>query len=133
MKKVITVGVFDLFHLGHFNLLKHASTHGDNLIVGVHDDKLNTKGVDFLYSLEERLEIIEALKFVYKSLPYERVDLFLEKNEFDVFVHGPDQNHQYFQKAIEYCKKNGKGVVELSRTDGISSSDIRDYVSERNV
>lgn len=133
MIKIITVGVFDLFHLGHFNILKHSSQYGDTLTVGVHDDKLNVKNVKFLYTLEERIEMVNSLKFVHQALPYERVDLFLEQNEFDVFVHGPDQNHQYFQKAFDYCKRNKKTIVELPRTDGISSTDIREYLKGRDI
>ncbi len=133
MKKVITVGVFDLFHLGHFNILKHASEQGTELYVGIHNDKENIKNVQFLYTLEERIELVDSLKFVTKALPYERIDLFLQDNDFDVFVHGPDQTHQYFQKAFEYCKVNNKIIIELPRTLGISSSDIREYLKDRNV
>ncbi len=98
---VLTVGVFDFFHLGHLNLLESAKELGDYLIVAVHDDKLKIKGVEFLYNLEERMRLVDSLKCVDKVIPYERVDIAVKTVDFNVFVHGPDQNHQYFQKQKE--------------------------------
>jgi cytidyltransferase-like protein len=132
-KKVISVGVFDFFHLGHLNVLEAARSCGDYLIVGVHDDKLNTKGVDFLYSLEERMRFVKSLACVDEVVPYERVDLLVKNTNFDVFAHGPDQNHQYFQEAFEWCGANQKEVVTLERTDGISSTKLRAILKHRNV
>ena len=121
MKKVLTVGVFDFFHLGHLNVLEQASKQGEYIIVAVHDDKLNIKGVDFLYSLEERMKIVGNIKFVDEVISYERVDQLVQNTDFDIFAHGEDQNHQYFQKAFNWCKENNKKVVMLERTEGISS------------
>src|SRR5690554_1852982 len=120
-KKTLTVGVFDFFHLGHLNVLEQASKYGDYLIVAVHDDKFSTKGVEFLYSLEERMKIVGNIKFVDEVTSYERVDQLVQNTEFDIFAHGEDQNHQYFQKAFNWCKENNKKVVMLERTEGISS------------
>jgi glycerol-3-phosphate cytidylyltransferase len=132
-KKVVTVGVFDFFHLGHLNVLEAAKKHGDYLIVAVHDDKLNTKGVEFLYSLGERMRFVESIKCVDEVIPYERVDLLLPKIDFDVFAYGPDQNHQYFQKAFEWCEQNNKEMVMLQRTEGISSTRIREIINKKEV
>ena len=132
-KKVVTVGVFDFFHLGHLNVLEAAKKHGDYLIVAVHDDKLNTKGVEFLYSLEERMRFVESIKCVDEVITYERVDLLLPKIDFDVFAYGPDQNHQYFQKAFEWCEQNNKEMVMLQRTEGISSTRIREIINKKEV
>ena len=133
MKKVFTVGVFDFFHLGHLNMVEAAKKHGDFLIVAVHDDKLNIKGVKFLYSLEERMRLVDAIKCVDKVIPYERVDLLLSEVDFDVFAHGPDQCHEFFQKAFEWCRANNKEIVELPRTEGISSSKIREIVNTKEI
>lgn len=133
MKKVITVGVFDFFHLGHLNILESAKAYGDYLIVAVHDDKLNIKEVEFLYSLEERMHFVDSIKFVDEVIPYERVDILLETIDFDTFVYGPDQNHHYFQKAFEWCRNNNKELVMLKRTEGISSTRLREIVSKKEI
>lgn len=133
MKKVLTVGVFDFFHLGHLNVLEQAKNYGDHIIVAVHDDKLNTKGVDFLYSLEDRIRFVDNIKFIDKVIPYERVDTLMEKVDFDVFMHGPDQNHRYFQAAFNWCKENGKELVTSKRTRGISSTRLRKYLKHYEV
>jgi|SRR5690554_4317162 len=133
MKKIITVGVFDFFHLGHLNVLKQAKEHGDYLIVAVHDDKLKSKGVDFLYTLEERIEFIRDLKFVDEVISYERVDLLIESVDFDIFVHGPDQNHEYFQKAFQWCKNNNKELAQTERTQGISSTKLREILKYKDI
>lgn len=133
MKKVLTVGVFDFFHLGHLNVLKQAGEHGDYLIVAVHDDKLRSKGIDFLYTLEERMEFIKNLKFVDEVISYERVDNLVEKTDFDIFVHGPDQSHEYFQKAFEWCKANNKRLTQTVRTRGISSTKLREILKHKDI
>lgn len=131
--KVLTVGVFDFFHLGHLNALKNAKNAGDYLIVAVHDDKLNSKGVDFLYTLEERISFIKHLNFVDEVISYERVDLLVEKINFDIFAHGPDQNHQYFKQAFEWCRKNNKKTYMTDRTEGISSTKLREILKNKDI
>lgn len=133
MKRILTVGVFDFFHLGHLNVLEQAKSYGDYLIVAVHDDKLNTKGVDFLYSLGDRLRFVNNIGFVGEAIPYERVDKIVQAVDFDVFVHGPDQNHEYFQKAFEWCKNNNKEVIMSERTEGISSTRLRNFLKHYEI
>lgn len=133
IKKVLTVGVFDFFHLGHLNVLEQARSYGDYLIVAVHDDKLNIKGVDFLYSLEERMRFVKSIGWVDEVVPYERVDLLVESMEFDVFAHGQDQNHQYFQKAFAWCVNRQKSIVTLERTEGISSTKLREILKHKDI
>lgn len=132
-RKVVTVGVFDFFHLGHLNVLEAAREHGDYLIVAVHDDKLNMKEVEFLYSLEERMHFVECIRYVDEVIPYERVDTLLPTINFDVFAYGPDQNHQYFQKAFAWCRKNNKEMVMLRRTEGISSTRLRNIIDKKEI
>ena len=126
--RVLTVGVFDLFHLGHLNLLIEASRRGGHLTVGVHDDRYNTKGVRMVYSLADRVKLVRHLSMVDEVRMYERVDRLVEEVDFDVFVYGPDQNHCYFQRAFEWCRANGRELVCLPRTQGVSSSFIRRIV-----
>jgi glycerol-3-phosphate cytidylyltransferase len=133
MKKVLTVGVFDLFHIGHLNLFRRAKEYGDYLIVAVHNDLLMQKGKDFIYSLQERVDLISALKMVDETVMYERVDLLVAKIDFDVFVFGEDQNHEYFQKAFQWCIENRKELIMLKRTEGISSTFIRKVLEKKEI
>lgn len=131
-KKVITFGVFDLFHIGHLNLFKKCKEYGDYLIVGVHNDKLKIKGKDYYFSIEERVTLIKELKLVDEVFIYERVDISLEQKEFDIFIYGEDQNHNYFQNSIKYCINSNKQTIMLNRTKGISSSDIGLFIEQQN-
>ncbi|MCC5925075.1 MAG: adenylyltransferase/cytidyltransferase family protein [Bacteroidetes bacterium] len=125
MKRVLTVGVFDLYHFGHLKVLEMARKQGDYLITAVHDDVLMSKGYPFFYSLEQRMEIVSSCRWVDEVVPYMSVDTIVKEINFDVFAHGPDQNHVLFQRAISWCRANGKDVICLPRTEGISSTQIR--------
>lgn len=128
MKKVITFGVFDYFHFGHLRLIENASKYGDYLIVAVQDEAYIKKykpNTDILYSTEQRIEMLRALRTVDEVVLYSDVSESIKLFDFDVFAVGADQQHSGFQKAIEYCKANGKEVVRLERTQGISSTLIR--------
>lgn len=131
MKKVLTVGVFDYFHLGHLRLFKKAKKLGDYLIVAVQDGDFILKykpDANVLYTTEERIEMVSALKVVDKTIVYDNVDETIKNIEFDVFAIGGDQNHAGFQRAVKWCEANGKEVIRLSRTPGICSSDIKKTV-----
>ena len=128
MKKVVTVGVFDYFHLGHLRLFKNAKKLGDYLIVAVQDGDniLKTKpDANILYTTEQRIEIVEALRPVDEVVVYRDVDTFLPTIDFDVFAIGGDQTHEGFQRAVKWCEEHGKEVVRLQRTPGICSSEIK--------
>lgn len=131
MKKVITVGVFDYFHLGHLRLFENAKKLGDYLIVAVQDGNciLKTKpDANILYSTEQRLDLIKSLRVVDEVIIYQDVDKILPKVEFDIFAVGEDQTHAGFQRAIKWCQENGKEVIRLPRTPGICSSKIKDQL-----
>lgn len=125
MQRVLTVGVFDLFHYGHLKILQQSRAQGDYLIVGVHNDIHYSKGIEFVYSLEQRMEMVKACCYVNEVVPYIKVSELVCQVEFDILVHGPDQNHALFQQAFAWCKANGKLVVPVPRTPGISSSGLR--------
>lgn len=128
MKKVITVGVFDYFHLGHLRLFENAKKLGDYLIVAVQDGEciLKTKpNANVLYSTEQRVDLVSALRIVDEVIIYQDVDTILPEVEFDVFAIGGDQTHVGFQRAVKWCEENGKEVIRLPRTPGICSSDIK--------
>ena len=131
MKKVLTVGVFDYFHLGHLRLFKNAKKLGDYLIVAVQDEdyilktKPNTK---IMYSLEERKELVGALNVVDEVVVYQDVDQIVKAVDFDIFAIGEDQNHEGFVRAEKWCRDNGKSVVRMKRTQGICSSQIKNNI-----
>lgn len=128
MKKVLTVGVFDYFHIGHLRLFENAKKLGDYLIVAVQDGDciLKTKpDAKILYSTNERVDLVKSLRVVDQVIIYQDVDKVLPTIDFDVFAVGGDQTHIGFQKAIEWCESHSKEVIRLPRTPGISSSDIK--------
>ena len=128
MIKVLTVGVYDYFHLGHLRLFENAKELGDYLIVAVQDEDfiLKTKpNAKILYTAEQRKELVGALRVVDEVVGYTDVDAIVKMIDFDVFAIGEDQNHEGFQKAVEWCKEKGKKIVRMRRTPGISSSDIK--------
>lgn len=132
MDKVITVGVFDYFHLGHLRLFEKAKKFGDFLIVAVQDGDriLHTKpDANILYTTEQRKDLVGALRIVDKVITYRDVDEILMNVDFDVFAIGGDQTHEKFQRAVQWCEKNGKKVVRLTRTKGICSSEIKQELS----
>ena len=133
MKKVVTVAVFDYFHLGHLRLFENAKKLGDYLIVAVQDGDniLKTKpNANVLYSTEQRIDLVKALRVVDEVTIYKDVDSFLPTIDFDVFAVGGDQNHEGFQRAIKWCEENGKEVIHLPRTPGICSSQIKESLQK---
>lgn len=134
MKRILTFGVFDLLHIGHMLLFKHAKElfPGENceLIVAVQDGdrilkyKPDTKMVN---TTEERMFMVSAIRWVDEVVAYRDVDVDIKNIDFDIFAKGPDQQHAGFQRAIKWCEANGKQVVIVPRTEGISSSLLREY------
>ena len=128
MKKVITVGVFDYFHLGHLRLFENAKRLGDHLIVAVQDGSNMQKTkpeTSVLYSTEQRVDLVKALRVVDEVIIYQDVDTLLPEVDFDIFAIGEDQKHAGFQRAVKWCEENGKKVIRLPRTPGICSSNIK--------
>ena len=129
MTKIITFGVFDYFHLGHLRLFKQCKEHGDYLIVAVQDGDYILKfkpDAKIMYSTEERIEMISALKIVDEVITYDSISPeFLSAIDFDILALGEDHTAERFQMAAEWCIDNGKQVARLKRTQGICSSDIK--------
>lgn len=131
---ILTFGVYDMLHVGHILLFKHAKElfpcEECRLIVAVQDGdcilkyKPNTK---MIYSTEERMFMVSAIRWVDEVMTYHDVDVDIQNIKFDVFAKGPDQNHAGFQRAVEWCRANGKKVVVIPRTEGISSTMLREY------
>ena len=132
MKKVLTFGVYDLLHIGHILLFKHAKEKGDFLIVAVQDGEYIQKykpNAKIVNTTDERRMMVASIRFVDEVVTYKDVDKDIVNIDFDVFAIGPDQNHKGFQKAVEWCKANGKEVVVIPRTEGISSSLLREFAN----
>lgn len=126
--KVLTAGVYDLMHIGHVKLFEKAKRLGDELIVAIQKDEYVTKykpSAKLFYALPDRLYMVRSLKYVDRVVEYETVDEIVKTIDFDVFAVGPDQTNEKFQKAFEWCNDNGKQIVVLPRTEGISSTLIR--------
>ena len=129
MTKILTFGVFDYFHLGHLRLFKQCKEHGDYLIVAVQDGdyikKFKPEAV-VLYSTEQRVEMLEALKIVDEVYVYQTVCVeTLEKIQFDILALGEDHKGGRFEDISRWCHEHNKKVVRLKRTQGITSSDIK--------
>lgn len=130
MKKVLTFGVYDMLHIGHILLFKRAKELGDWLTVAVQDGDFIQKykpGTEMVYSTEERLYMVSTIRYVDEVVTYRDVDVDIRQLDFDVFAVGQDQRHPGFQRAMQWCCDHGKEVVIIPRTEGISSTMLRDY------
>ncbi|ETS31900.1 glycerol-3-phosphate cytidylyltransferase [Photorhabdus temperata] len=127
MKKVITYGTFDLFHVGHIRLLKRLKTLGDYLIVVISTDDFNRlKGKKSFFSYEERKEIVEACKYVDMVLPeniWEQKRTDIIDNKVDILGMGDDWKG-HFDDLNDVCE-----VVYLKRTEDISTTQIKNKLS----
>lgn len=120
---VITYGTFDLFHVGHLNLLNRLRALGDQLVVGVSTDEFNqTKGKTTIVGFEDRLAIVSAIKAVNVAFPecsWDQKVQDIQKYGASIFGMGSDWEGR-FDDLQNYCR-----VVYLPRTVGISTSHIK--------
>lgn len=133
-KKVLTVGVYDLLHKGHVELYRRAKGLGDYLIVAAQDSDFILKykpTAKILNSTEDRKYMIKAIRYVDEVITYTDVDKIVQEVDFDVFVTGPDQCHDGFQRAIRWCEEHGKEHIVLGRTDGVSSSELKAKIAAK--
>ena len=130
-----TTGVFDMFHIGHLNILKRAKEQCEYLIVGVStDDTVESyKHKTPIIKFEERSSIVEAIKYVDKVVPQtsmNKMDAYKEL-KFDVLFHGSDwQGSDMYNKIVEEFAAVGVDVVFLPHTDGVSSTLIREKANK---
>lgn len=131
---VFTVGVFDFLHIGHLYFLKKAKSLGNFLIVAVQKNiKKYKPNAETIYSLKQRIEFLNSLKYVDKVIVYNDVDKIIKKVNFDIFAKGPDQKHQGFKNAIKYCKSNGRKTITMPRTKKISSTKLRNLINSIDI
>ncbi len=126
MNTVITYGTFDLFHIGHVNLLRRLRELGDRLVVGCSTDEFNAiKGKKVIMPYEHRAAILQCVRYVdavfpEKSWDQKRVDIAREKAQ--IFAMGDDWAGK-FDDLNDICR-----VVYLPRTQDVSSTEIREMV-----
>jgi glycerol-3-phosphate cytidylyltransferase len=126
-----TTGVFDMFHIGHLNILKKAKEHCDYLIVGVSTDELVIayKGKNPVVPFGERMQIIEAIKYVDKVVVQRHRDKFQAWQElgFDKMFVGSDwQGSEIFTKLEDDFKAVNVEIVYFEYTTGTSSTLLKE-------
>ncbi|SCH00999.1 Glycerol-3-phosphate cytidylyltransferase [uncultured Clostridium sp.] len=134
MKKILTFGVYDYFHIGHLRLFKQCKQYADYLIVAVQDGAYIRKykpDARIMYSTSERIEILNSIREVDKVVVYQMVSVEeLEKIDFDILALGEDHRGGRFDLVEQWCQTHGKDVVRLKRTPGICSSEIKKELSK---
>ena len=120
---VLTYGSFDLFHVGHLNLLKRAKSLGDYLIVGVSTDAFTSgKGKTTIIGFKDRIEIVRSIRYVDEVIEessWEQKSSDVRSFNVNTFVMGDDWKGR-FDFLKDLCE-----VVYLPRTMGISSSSLK--------
>lgn len=130
-----TTGVFDMFHIGHLNILKGAKEQCEHLIVGVSTDEnvQRYKKKTPVIPYEQRKAIVEAIRYVDEVVPQENMDKFeaWQRLHFDALFHGNDwQGSKMYNEVEEKLQSVGCDIVYLPHTDGISSTMLTDKVDD---
>ena len=132
-----TSGVFDMFHIGHLNVLRNAKANCDYLIVGVSTDEVveKNKNKKPIIPFNNRIEIVKAIRYVDEAIPQERYDIegkiqTVIKHNINVMFVGSDwKGTEKWNKIEKELSKVGCKVVYLPHTDGISSTDLRKIIT----
>lgn len=140
-KKIgITCGVYDMFHIGHLNIIKNAKEKCDFLIVAVSTDEVvrKNKNKTPIIPFKERMAIVEAIRYVDKVVPQTdygiegKIKMVIE-NEVDVMFVGSDwKGTEKWLHLEEKLKKVGCMVEYLPHTDGVSSTILADVLHKIN-
>lgn len=130
-----TAGVFDMFHIGHLNILKRAKEQCEHLIVAVSTDELveSYKNKKPIIKFSERAEIVRSIKYVDEVVPQENRDKIgaFEKYHFDAMFVGDDwKGNALFAETEKYMNERGATLVYLPRTEGVSSTILAHIVEE---
>jgi glycerol-3-phosphate cytidylyltransferase len=131
-----TTGVFDLFHIGHLNILKKAKEQCDFLIVGVSTDEnvRSYKHKTPVIPYEQRAAIVAAIRYVDLVVPQTDMDKFeaWQKYHFNAIFHGDDwKGTAMYDDVEEKLKKVGVDVVFIKHTAGISSTQITEKIAKK--
>lgn len=130
-----TTGTYDLFHVGHLNLLRSAKALCEYLIVGVNTDEItfSYKNQYPVIPFQERLEIVKAIKYVDKAIPQDSIDKMAAWNKlhFDVLIHGDDRKgSKRFQFIENQLSSVGVDLIFLPYTKSTSSTMIRKVIEK---
>ncbi|MDC1190428.1 adenylyltransferase/cytidyltransferase family protein [Gammaproteobacteria bacterium] len=129
-----TSGVFDLFHVGHVNILRNAKSMCDKLIVGVTtDDLVSYKGKKAVIPHDERMQIVRSIKYVDSVIPQESMNKFdmWKKLKYDVVFVGDDwYKVPKWEQIEEEFKEVGVRVVFFPYTKGTSSTLINEVLTD---
>ena len=136
-KTAITFGVFDLLHFGHFELFRRIRElvgETGRVYVMLQVDEMIAKykpGCKNVYDFATRQKMIESLRTVDKAIPYDVVGVDAVRNlNFDVLVIGPEHTSDRFKRLFKWCAEVGKDVVQLPRTEGISTSSLKEIIKD---
>ena len=137
MGKIIgyTQGTFDMFHIGHLNLIRNAKRHCDYLIVGVNKDELveSYKTKRPIIPLEERVEIVRAIRYVDEVIATDTLDKtkIWEKVHFDEIYIGDDwKGNERWEKTGKEMEQLGAKLVFLPYTKDTSSTMLREKLTQ---
>lgn len=130
-----TTGVYDMFHIGHLNILRRAREQCDYLIVGVSTDELvqKEKNKTPIIPYEDRFKIIESIRYVDKVVPQLNKNKLLvwEKYHFNTMFVGSDwQGTSTWDLYEKQFSPLGVKIIYLPHTDGISSTKLREYIKD---
>ncbi len=133
-----TAGVYDMFHIGHLNVIKRAKEQCEYLIVGVSTDEVveKNKNKKPIINFEDRKAIVESIKYVDKVVSQERYDIegkieMVKKYNIDAMFVGSDWKDTDKWNCIEkVLKEIGCDVIYLPHTDGISSTILREIINK---
>lgn len=131
-----TTGVFDMFHIGHLNIIRRAKSQCDYLIVGVSTDQLvqQEKKKIPVIPFNERCEIVAAIKYVDRVVPQTDKNKYAawERYHFDKMFVGSDwKGSQAWREYESQFEPIGVEIVYLDHTDGISSTILRDKLNSQ--
>jgi len=132
-----TTGVYDMFHIGHLNILKKAKQQCDYLIVGVSTDELvhSEKNKVPIIPFADRCAIVEAIKYVDRVVPQEDKNKFAawERYGFHKMFVGSDwKGTPQWDSFEKQFAPVGVEIVYLDHTDGISSTILRERLNEEH-
>ena len=122
-----TTGVYDMFHIGHLNILERAKSMCDELIVGVSTDELvqEEKNKTPVIPYSERAEIVKSIKYVDKVVPQENKDKLAAWKKYHFNKGSPQWNE--FERQFSPL---GVEIIYLPHTDGISSTQLTNYIKK---